>query len=78
MVVKKFYRGERFQCGDIAATSHYHVGFTPTIVAGPLPNPQSRSAMLDGLIHVEPLGSWLFPCHNDIDVIPTPQAVIGN
>ncbi len=33
--------------------------------------------MLDGGIHIEPLRCRLLSRHNDVDIVPAPQAVIG-
>src|SRR5439155_6437523 len=48
------------------------------IVAGPLPNANARGAMLDGGIHVEPLGLLLFAGYNHIDIVAAAQAVVGD
>src|SRR5262249_45626961 len=45
-------------------------------IAGPGPDTEPGLTMPDGLIHGQPLGRRLFPCNNDIDIVPAAQTVI--
>src|SRR4030095_6913444 len=51
---------QRLQCRHVAAANHYNVGLLATIVAGPLPDSKPGSAVLDRLVHCQPLRGRLF------------------
>ena len=48
-------RGQRLQRGHVAAAGHHHVRLAAAVVAGPLPDADAGRAVLDRLVHVEPL-----------------------
>ncbi len=70
--------GERLQRRDIAAAGHHHVGLAASVVAGPLPDPEPGRAVLDRLVHRQPLGRGLLAGDDDVDVVPAAQAVVGD
>ena len=68
---------KRFQRRNIAATGHHDIGFATLVIARPVPDPKSGLAVLDRLFHRQPLGGWLLPSDDKVDVIPATQTVIG-
>ena len=48
-------RRQGFHGGDVARAGHHDVGFTPLVVAGPIPDADALGAVLDGFIHVQVL-----------------------
>ena len=70
--------GQRLQRRHVAAARHHHVGLAATVVAGPLPDAEPGGAMLDRLVHRQPLRRRLFAGHDDVDVVSAAQAVVGN
>src|SRR5262245_35524715 len=60
----------------VATTNHHDVRIAATIVAGPLPDAQPCSAMLDRLVHRQPLRGRLLTGDDYIDVISAAQAVV--
>src|SRR5262249_33965249 len=67
---------QSLQCWDIAAASHHDIGLLATIIAGPFPDPKPGSAVLDRLVHRQPLRGRLFASDNDVDVVSAAQAVV--
>src|SRR5262249_28431787 len=67
-----------FQSRNIATACHDDIGFTAAIVAGPVPDAEPGFAVLDRLVHCQPLGRWLFAGDEYVDVVAASQAVIGN
>src|SRR5262249_35607304 len=53
-------------------------GSPPPVVAGPLPDAEASLAVLDRLIHRQPLRCRLLAGDDDVDVVPAAQAVIGD
>ena len=53
-------------------------GSHPLSLLSPFPNADPRRAMLDGLIHREPLRRRLLAGHDDVHVVAAPQAVVGH
>ena len=70
--------GQRLQRRYVPAASHHHVGFSATVIAGPLPDSEPGLAMLDRLVHRQPLRRRLLAGNDDVDVVPAAQAVIGD
>ena len=71
-------RGQRLQRGHVAAAGHDHIGLAALVVAGPFPDADAGRAMLDGLIHVQPLRGGLLAGHDHVDVVPAAQAMVGH
>ena len=71
------HRGERLERGHIAGARHNHIWIAP-IVARPLPDTYSRSAMAGRRFNVEPLPFHLLAGNDQVDVVPASQTVIGN
>ena len=71
-------RGQRLQRRHVAAAGHHHVGLAAPVVARPLPDPEPGLAVLDRLVHRQPLRRRLLAGDDDIDVVPAAQAVIGD
>ena len=78
MLSKEVDGSERLQGRHVAAAGHHDIGFAAVVIAGPLPNPEPRFAVLDCLIHRQPLGGWLLAGDDDIDVVAAAQAVVGD
>ena len=70
--------GERLQRRHVAAAGHHDVGLSAPVVAGPLPDAEPGGAVLDRLVHRQPLRGGLLAGDNDIDVIPAAQTVISD
>ena len=75
---KKVDRGQSLQRRHVAAAGHHHVGLAAPVVAGPLPDPEPGLAVLDRLVHRQPLGRGLLAGDDDVDVVAAAQAVIGD
>ncbi len=60
---------------DISCAGHHHVGLAPRIVPGPLEDADSRRAVLDRRVDVEPLGLRLLARDDDVDEIAARQAL---
>ena len=75
---KQFDRGQRLQGRHVAAAGHHHVGLAAVVVAGPLPDPEAGRAVLDRLVHRQPLRRRLLAGDDDVDVVPAAQAVVGD
>src|SRR6516165_2196753 len=69
MSAEEFHGSESLQRRDVAATNHHDIRFLATIIAGPLPDSQSGGAVLDRLVHRQPLRGRLLAGDNDIDVV---------
>src|ERR1700730_698019 len=68
---------ENFESGNIAGAGHDNVG-RAFVVAGPLPGAESRGAMADCGVHVQPVGRGLLSGADEIDIVAAAQAVIGD
>ena len=71
------HRCERLERGHIAGARHNHIGVA-RIIARPLPDTYSRSAMAGGRFNVEPLPFHLLAGNDQVDVIPASETVIGH
>ena len=69
---------ECLQRGHVAAAGHHHVGLAALVVAGPFPDADAGGAVLDRLVHGQPLRRGLLAGDDDIDVVAAAQAVIGH
>src|SRR4051812_25306573 len=49
------HRGERLQGRDVAGAGHHHIGLVVLVVAGPFPDADAGGAVLQRLVHAEPL-----------------------
>src|SRR5262249_19754016 len=65
-------------CGDIAGGSHHDVRFYALVAARRFPSANPLGAMGDGLVHGQVLKVHLLITDDYVDVVLTPQAVIGN
>jgi len=70
--------GKRLKRGYVAAARHYNIRLPPLVVACPFPDTDTRGAVFDGLVHIEPLWIGLFSRHNNVYVISAAQAMVGN
>ena len=75
---KQVDSGERLQRWHVTAASHHDIGLAAVVVAGPLPNTQSGFAVLDRLVHRQPLRSRLLARHDDVDVVSATQTMVGD
>ena len=78
MLADQVDRRQRLQRRHVAAAGHHDVGLAALVVGGPFPNAEAGSAMLDGLVHREPLRRRLLAGDHDVDVVAAAQAVIGH
>src|SRR6478752_1248245 len=75
MLAQDRHRGERFERRYVAATGHDDVRLDVPIVAGPLPDADALRAVLDGLVHRQPLRCGMLPGYDHVDVVAAAQAV---
>ena len=78
MLLEKLDRSEGFQGRNVAAAGHDHVRLAAAIAARPLPDSQARRAVLDRLIHGQPLRRDLLAGDDDVHVVAAAQAVVGD
>ena len=78
VLAEPVYRGQSFECGNIAAAGHHHIRLAAMIVAGPVPDADSGGAMVDRRFHFKPLQGRLLARNDHVDVIPAAQAMIGH
>ena len=78
VLLEKLDRGEGLQGRNVAAAGHDHVRLPAEIVARKLPDSQARGAVLDRLIHRQPLRGDLLARDDHVDVVAAAQAVIGD
>ena len=70
------YGGESLQRRHIPAAGHDHIRRLTLIVAGPRPGADARSTMPGGSVHRQPLRCRVLAGNHDIDILPTPQAMV--
>ncbi len=70
--------GERFQRRHVAATGHDYVRLAALVVRGPFPNAETFRAMLDRLLHGQPLRGRLLARDHHVDIVAAAQAVVGH
>src|SRR5271169_1001169 len=68
MLAQELDRGQRLKRRHIAAAGHHDVRLAAAVVARPWPDAESRFAMLDRLIHRQPLRRRLLAGDDDIHV----------
>ena len=78
VLAKQLDRGQRLQRGHVAAAGHDHVGLAALVVAGPVPDADAGGAVLDRLVHGQPLRRRLLAGHDHVDVVAAAQAVVGH
>ena len=69
-------RGQRLQRRHVAGAGHDDVRLRAPVVAGPLPDADARRAVLDGLVHRQPLRRRVLARDHDVDVVTAAQAVV--
>jgi len=74
MLAEEADRGQRLQCRHIAGAGHHDVGLSAPVVAGPFPDADPRGAVLDGVVHVEPLRGRLLARDDHVDPVPAALA----
>ena len=78
VLAEQLHGRQRLQRGHVAAAGHHHVGLAALVVAGPLPDADAGGAVLDRLVHRQPLRRRLLAGHDHVDVIAAAQAVVGH
>ena len=78
MLADQLDGGQRLQRRHVAAAGHDHVGLAALVVAGPFPDAEPGGAVLDGLVHRQPLRRRLLAGDDDVDVVAAAQAVVGH
>ena len=68
--------GERFERGRIAAAGHDDIRLLPLVVRGPAPDADALRAVLDRLLHRQPLGARVLARHNDVHIVAALDAVV--
>ena len=72
------YGGQGLQGRHVTAAGHHDIGLAAPVVAGPLPDAEASLAVLDRVVHRQPLRCRLLAGDDDVDVVPAAQAVIGD
>ena len=72
------YGGQGLQGRHVTAAGHHDIGLAAPVVAGPLPDAESRLAVLDRLVDRQPLWGGLLAGDYDIDVVPAAQAMVSD
>src|SRR5262245_22646059 len=76
VTAKQVDGSQSLQCRHVSAASHHNVELLATVVAGPFPDSKPGTAMLDRLVHRQPLRGRLFSGDDYIDVVSAAQAVV--
>ena len=76
VLAQELHRRQSLQRRHVAGAGHDDVRLTAAVVAGPLPDPDPRGAVLDRLVHRQPLRRRVLARHHDVDVVAAPQAVV--
>ncbi len=69
VLAEQVHRGEGLQRRHVAAARHDDIGLATLVVAGPIPDADAGRAMLDRLVHGQPLRSQLLAGHDQVDVV---------
>ena len=64
--------------GMSPAAAEDDIGLAALVAAGPWQDRCAATAMLDGVVHVEVLQLGLLVDHDEVDVVPAAQAVVGH
>ena len=75
---KEVDSGQGLQRRHVTAAGHHDIGLTALVVAGPLPDAEACFAVLDRLVHRQPLRSGLLARDDDVDVVSAAQAMVGD
>src|SRR5687768_2341062 len=78
MTPQQIHGSQCLQCGDVSGACQDHVRLALLIIACPTPYADTRAAVLDGSVHVQPLERWLFSRDDDVDEISGTQTLVGN
>src|ERR1700730_8891438 len=78
MASKEVDGGKGLQGRYVAAARQHDIGLAAMVIAGPLPDPEPGLAVLDRLLHRQPLRRRLLAGDNEIDVVPAAQAMVGD
>ncbi len=78
MLAQQGDRRQGFERRHVAGAGHDDLRLAVLVVAGPGPDADAGGAVLDGGIHVEPLGRGLLPGHDDVHIVAAAQTVIGH
>ncbi|MDB5387880.1 MAG: hypothetical protein JWM11_3526 [Planctomycetaceae bacterium] len=70
------YCRQCLQGGNVATAGHHDIRTPSVIIAGPLPDTDACGAVLDRLVHRQPLRGGMLSGDYDIDVVATAQAVV--
>src|SRR5271166_4525487 len=68
--------GQNLERRRVAAAGHHDIRFRVLVVARPLPDADSLGAMDDGLLYGEPLRQRVLARYDDVDVVPSAQAMV--
>src|SRR6185312_3622461 len=78
MAPQQIHGSQRLQGRNVAGASQDHIRLALLIIARPPPYTDTRAAVSDGRIHIQPLESGLFSCDDDVDEISGTKALVGN
>ena len=78
MLAQQLDGGQRLQGRHVAAAGHHHVGLAAAVVARPFPDAEPGLAVLDRLVHRQPLRRGLLAGDDDVDVVAAAQAMVGD
>ena len=75
---KQIDRCESLHGWHVAGAGHYDVRLTTSVVACPVPDADSRFAVANCRLDVEPLGLGLLARDDHVDIVAAAEAMIGN
>ena len=78
MLAQEVDRGQRLERRHVAAAGHDDVRLAAAVVARPFPDAEARGAVLDRLVHRQPLRRRLLAGDDDVHVVAAAQAVVGD
>jgi hypothetical protein len=70
------HRGQGLEGRHVARAGHDQVGLALPVVARPLPHANAFAAVLDRVVHSQPLRRGMLAGDHHVDVVPAPQAMI--
>ena len=76
VLMQQVHRGQGFERGNVTTARHDDIGHRVIVIRRERPYPEPSCAVLDGLVHAEPIVLRLFACDDDVHVVATAKAVV--
>ena len=75
-VTKDSNSSHDFKCRCITTASHNNIWFFTAVIACPLPDTDTLCAVLNSLLHGQPLAAWMLGSYDCVYIVLTLDAVI--